>query len=314
MKILFVSSGNNKFGISPIVYNQGESLRKMRLEIEYQTVKGKGLPGYLNNIPQIRKKVKTKDYDLIHAHYSLSALTTTLSHPGIPIVVSLMGTDSKMSLFWKTAIKLSNRLFWQHTIAKSEEMKSSLNLKYASVIPNGVDLIKFAYRDKTESRSKLGFSKNKKYILFLSNPERVEKNYPLAKRAVALLNDMNIKLLPIYNIPHDEIIDYLYATDLLLMTSLWEGSPNAVKEAMACNCPIVSTDVGDVKWVTGNTEGCYITSFGPDDVAQKIEMALDFVDRYGRTHGRERITELGLDSYSIAKRIIEVYRNVLKKN
>jgi glycosyltransferase involved in cell wall biosynthesis len=93
------------------------------------------------------------------------------------------------------------------------------------------------------------------------------------------------------------------------LTSFHEGSPNVIKEAMACNCPIVSTDVGDVKDVIGNTEGCYITTFDLQDVIRKIKMALDFGKR---TKGRERIMQAGLDSKTIANRIIDVYHQVLK--
>ena len=83
-----------------------------------------------------------------------------------------------------------------------------------------------------------------------------------------------------------------------------------IKEAMACNLPIVSTDVGDIKWVIGNIEGCYITTFDPKDVADKIKMALNFNKR---TNGRDRIIELGLDSNTIAKRLISIYERVIKK-
>ena len=101
---------------------------------------------------------------------------------------------------------------------------------------------------------------------------------------------------------------YLNAADALVLTSLWEGSPNVIKEAMACNLPIVSTDVGDVKEVIGDTEGCYITSYEPSDVAGKIKLALDFGKR---TNGREKIKHLEINT--IAKRIIDVYNEVLQK-
>ena len=90
-----------------------------------------------------------------------------------------------------------------------------------------------------------------------------------------------------------------------------EGSPNVVKEAMACNCPLVSTNVGDVEWVIGNTEGCYISSFEPAVMAEKIKLALQFAEKQGRTKGLTRIMELGLDSETVAKRIINVYENLL---
>src|SRR5690606_30979119 len=99
-----------------------------------------------------------------------------------------------------------------------------------------------------------------------------------------------------------------------VLTSFMEGSPNVVKEAMACNCPIVATDVGDVKWVLGETEGCYIASFDPSDFAEKIKSALAFARQKGRTNGGQRITELGLDSETIAQRVLHVYKQVIAKN
>jgi len=110
-----------------------------------------------------------------------------------------------------------------------------------------------------------------------------------------------------------ELNFYYNACDLFLLTSVYEGSPQSIKEAIACNCPIVSTDVGDVKWVFGNTEGCYLTSFESIDVADKIIRALAFVKERGRTKGRERIFELGLDSGTIAGKIIEIYEKTIFK-
>ncbi|MGQ9644752.1 MAG: glycosyltransferase, partial [Ignavibacterium sp.] len=151
------------------------------------------------------------------------------------------------------------------------------------------------------------------YILFLADPARNEKNYLLAETTMKIINDNNIELLVIYDVEQGNVVNYLNAVDLLLLTSLWEGSPNAVKEAMACNLPVVSTDVGDVRWLFGNEPGYYICSFDPRDVAGKIRLALDFAEKHRRTNGRNRIIELGLDSDSIAKRIISVYQSVLFK-
>ena len=64
-----------------------------------------------------------------------------------------------------------------------------------------------------------------------------------------------------------------------------EGSSNVIKEAMACNCPIVTTDAGDAKWVIGNTAGCYVSTFEPEDVADKIKQALSFSQKQGTTLG-----------------------------
>src|SRR5215210_1531358 len=91
-----------------------------------------------------------------------------------------------------------------------------------------------------------------------------------------------------------------------------EGSPNIVKQARGCNCPVVATDTGDIKWVLGETEGCYVTSFDVRDCAEKIRLALNFSGKNGRTNGKQRMAELGLDSETVAKKILEIYKTVIR--
>ena len=122
------------------------------------------------------------------------------------------------------------------------------------------------------------------------------------------MNDSRVELFPVYDKTHDEVVDYMCAADALVMTSLSEGSPNAIKEAMACNCPIVVTDVGDVRWVTEGIEGTYVAdAYEPGEIASLLGKAL----RFGkRTAGRERIIRLGLTTGTVARRIMAVYDSV----
>lgn len=128
-----------------------------------------------------------------------------------------------------------------------------------------------------------------------------------------ILNDNSVILHTVYNVTNTDLIYYYNAAELLLMTSFHEGSPNVIKEAMACNCPIVSTDVGDLRWLFGQTPGYFITSFNPADIAEKIKRAIEFRKKNSQTKGRERILELGLDSDTVAMKIIEVYKKVLAR-
>jgi len=310
MKILFVFSGNSLyFDISPIINAQADSLRKLGNTIDYYPIKGKGIGGYISNIPQLKQYVKKGNYDIIHSHYSFCGVVSTLATKK-PVVCSLMGSDVKESGLWKLLIRYFIKYKWQKTIVKSLEMKKELGIDKVVVIPNGVDLELFKPMEKKDCRKVLGWDMNKKIILFASNPERPEKNFSVARQAINNLDFADLELQIIYNKPHKDIPVYLNAADLLLSTSLWEGSPNVIKEAMACNCPIVSTDVGDVKWLLDGIEGCYITSNDQNDVADKIRKALDFK---GKTRGREKLISLGLDSEHIAKRIIKIYEVAISK-
>ena len=305
MNILFISSGNSKTGISPIILSQANSLINEGHFVDHFTIKGKGILGYLKNRTKLRHILKSKSYDIIHAHYSKSAFLASLSTSN-KIVVSLMGSDVLEKWYFKYVNYFFYILSWKHVIVKSKEMAlSSIGIP-VSIVPNGVNFNIFKPIEKEEALSRVGWDKNKIHILFCSNQNRPEKNYNLASDAYNLINDNRVVLHCLDNINHSEIPYYLNASNLVLMTSLWEGSPNIIKESMACNTPIVSTDVGDVKNIISNTEGCYIAKFNKQDVYNCINKAILF---NSKTKGRDNITHLK-DSV-IANQIINIYNKVV---
>jgi len=321
VKVLFVSSGNSVYGINPIVKCQGESIKMAGIELDYFTIDGKGTKGYLRNMQRLRKYLKTHNYDLIHAHYGLCGIVSELSRKTEKLVVSFMGddligsnkSDGSYTLKGKFIVEI-NRYFarnrYDFNIVKSNELRKKIKINQKiRIIPNGVNLKTFFPLSKDVLRKRLEIDKKRNIILFVANPQRNEKNYPLAKRACKLLGLSDVNLRPLYNVNQDILNLHYNAADVVLLTSYHEGSPNVIKEAMACNCPIVSTDVGDVKEFIGNIEGCYITSYDPEYVAEKIKMALDFSKR---TKGRDRIISMGLDSDSTAKKIINLYKKVIR--
>lgn len=312
MKILFISSGNR--GISPIVKAQGESLKKRTIQIEYMPVVGKGVWGYLRNVPAVRERLLKSDIDLVHVHYSLCGIVATLANLTVykknkrQLVVSLMGSDVKGGGFWLSIIRYFVKCVWDVTIVKSEDMKDSLGLNCVHVIPNGVDTDLFKPLDQGKCQEKLSWKSDKKHILFGADPTREVKNFPLAQSAFLKLALDNCELKTLGQVPHDEIPLYLNACDVLLLTSIWEGSPNIIKEAMACNIPIVCTDVGDVRWLLEDVNGCYVSSHDENDIAKKIKLALE----YGkRTNARERLVELQLDAGSVAEKIVDLYKTLV---
>jgi len=319
MRVIFIASrGKNNI----IVKNQGDSLVKKGVEIDYFPLKS-GIFNYLIGIFRLKKLLKNQNYDLIHAHYGWSGLVAVLTFTKTPIVISFMGDDligtlnksGKYSILSRIVSKMNILLakkIYSYSIVKSKNLFDYLNnIKNKTIIPNGIDLKTFKIVEKTQARKNLGWDIDKSYIIFISDPNRVEKNFVLAKKSVDLINSDKVELVIINNIENSIIYKYYSAADCLILTSYHEGSPNVIKEAMACSCPIVSTDVGDVKLIIGNIEGCFISSFDPYDVSEKLKLALDFSKRFNRTKGRERIIELGLDSDSIAEKIIKVYKEVL---
>jgi teichuronic acid biosynthesis glycosyltransferase TuaC len=319
MKVLFVCSGNNKeFGIIPFIKEQGDSLKSEGIDVDYYPVNGKGLMGYIKAGIRLRKHLEQRNYNLIHAHFTYSGWTALIgARRGMPVVLSLMGTDANGEYKGKNKIKFASRMsslltwliqpFVKAIISKSDNIEEAVYRKNKSfIIPNGVNMQKF---QPLQQNGHTFGANGKKKALFLGSKTKSGKNFPLAEAAVRQLD--NVELICPYPVNHSDVPKYLNEADVLLFPSFMEGSPNVIKEAMACNCPIVSTDVGDVKWVFGETKGCYIASFDPKDFATKIKLAIETPPLNGRTNGRQRIMELGLDQETVAKRIKAVYQKVL---
>lgn len=307
MFVLFVRSGNR--GVDPISTRQGLSLEKLGVKIVYYDIVGKGLLGYLNNLFKLKTYINQQKPEIIHAHYHLSGFLTVLTLSGTPIITSLMGSDVLTSgnlMLW--LIRLFSRNFWEWTIVKSNVVSSKLSSSKSTVIPNGVDLDAFYPIPQNAAIEKLNWNVHHLHILFASDPLRPEKNFNLASSAIDLLTskkpDLEIHFLK--DIVPEQMILYYNAADVLLLTSSYEGSPNVIKEAMACNCPIVATNVGDIKEVINEAQGCYITSFEPEEIADKLMLALSFRKR---TNGRDHINRYNADV--IAEKIIAIYNAVL---
>lgn len=309
MKVIFVASGNKSVGdVSPFVLSQFESLKKEKLDMILFPVKGHGAKAYLRAAFQLRKLIKETHPDIIHAHYSTCGLVGTLAAFGCrtKVVVSILGSFPKVTfkLHW---VRFFIKHFWDATLTKSQRTANQLGL-LLPVVPNGVNLNQFSILSQQKAREIIGFAPDKKYVIWCSHPSRPEKRYPLAEQAVKLMNNNNVELIAVYDKPHDEVVNYMCAADVLLLTSRNEGSPNVIKEAMACNCPIVSTDVGDVQWVTEGVEGTYIAKADdPRTICDCIIKALAFKER---TRGREQILSRGLTTECIASKIIGIYNKI----
>jgi glycosyltransferase involved in cell wall biosynthesis len=172
-----------------------------------------------------------------------------------------------------------------------------------------VDIDAFQPIDRQEARARLGLPPDKPLVLWAGEYWRPEKRFDLVEAAMegvkATLPDTELVLLS--KKPHDVVPLYMSACDALILTSALEGSPMVIKEAMACNLPIVSVRVGDVPEVISGTPSCTLAERDPDDLAAKL---VEVLREPRRTDGRGRIAHLRHDR--IAGRIIEVYRHAVR--
>jgi teichuronic acid biosynthesis glycosyltransferase TuaC len=300
MKILIVCSTKSGI-ITPFVKEQVDSCAKnARVQFEYAEIKCGGISGYLKGYFSFLKKLIGGNFGLVHAHYGLSALVACLQ-TFKKVVITFHGcdvNDPKTRWISKLAYKLC-----KHAIFVEAEMPAKLNAKKKySIIPCGVNTELFKPIDKTEARKKLNLLDSDQIALFASAFDVPVKNYALAKAACDQIP--GLKLIELKNYTREEVSLLLNAVDLLLLTSIREGSPQIIKEALACNCPIVTTNVGDVAMRLKDIDQTFVCEMDSNQISEKIALILS---NNKRSNGRESVFDQKIDLNSVAQKINTIY-------
>jgi teichuronic acid biosynthesis glycosyltransferase TuaC len=287
------------------VKTQSDSLSKLNanIQVDVLCLRGHRQLRYLSGALKVLFATLKTRYSIVHAHYGLAALPA-LFRAGTPLVVSLHGSD--VNILWQRRLSKLACRFAKGIIVQSPAMHALLGMPNARVIPVGIDMELFRPMDKAACRVALGLPPEEMIVLFPGDPRRAVKRFDLFEQAIEVLRatgrQLDILTLPAGRYEHDQMPTVLNACDLMVLTSDTEGSPMVIKEALACNIPIVSVDAGDVTELIGNVVGCYLSSRNANEIAHKIEDALLLA---GRTDGRENMSHLKEEE--IAKRILEVY-------
>ena len=311
MKVLLITNmypSAEKPFFGTFVKEQVESLQNEGVDIDLFFVDGKkSRLNYLWAFPRLWARLLTHRYDLIHAHYVFSGI---IARAQIIYPVVLTHHGSQVFQTWQAPVCRIVSKFVDKTIVMSPEMKDRGRLSDSIVIPCGVDMQIFKPMPKGEMRKELNLPRDKKLVVFVGEHDRPLKRFDIVEEAVKILQQKipDAELVVVSKKPFAVVPKYMNACDVLVLASNSEGSPMVIKEAMACNLPIVSVPVGDVPEVIHGTDGCYICSQDPQDVAHKLELALS---REKRTNGRENIAHLEKDA--IGRRIKAVYEQALGK-
>ncbi len=350
MKILIVAS-DKQGHFAPFIEEQMAALEARGIEVLRYGITGKGIIGYLRELPALRHMIRSVRPDLIHAHYGLSGLLANLQRL-VPVITTYHGSDINVPAilrFSKIAMRLSAhnifvskrnvviaypKSFPEGKDFDTEEKLPSLQGRggdrHFTLLPCGVNIPLPWSELQTQWVGQLTLNqwvhgkldKKVKYVLFAGAFDNAVKDPELAKSVIAVYNssfansqspiaNRQIELIELKGYSRNQVTALMYNCHALLMTSKTEGSPQVVKEAMACGCPIVSVDVGDVAERTSGVEGCYVVSTRePKDIAEALRKALAF---NGRTNGRERIIAMGLSNEQVAKQLEGIYANVLAK-
>jgi teichuronic acid biosynthesis glycosyltransferase TuaC len=326
MRVLFVTNmwpDAERPWYGTFIRTQAESLAQLGVDLHVLPIRGyAGRGEYIPAARRLARPGATAAFDVVHAHYGHSAAVARLQL-GRPLVISycgddLLGTPTEDGSMTPRS-RLERAVFRQlaraadATITKSAEMATHLPTACRDrnhVIPNGVDMDRFEPLPRSEARRRLGWKGDERVALFVGDPALPRKNYQLAEAACARVAEHHpdLRLQVAQGFAPSDVPVVMSAADVLLMTSLWEGSPNVVKEAMAAELPVVATPVGDVRERLEGVSGTFVADPDPEPMARALLAALD----HGRAPAaREAVSALSLEN--VGRRVLAVYEQVVNR-
>lgn len=304
MKVLIVARcKNGKY--APFITEQVDALGKEGVQCRYFGIDKKGFLGYLSHCKSFREVVRQYQPDVIHAHYGLSGLFANCQRK-VPVVTTYHGSDindRRLLRVSRVSIRLSA---FNVFVSPGNVEMADPGEKCFALIPCGINLEDYPILEKISARAELGWKDDQAYVLFSGAFDNRVKNAPLAQAAIERLK--GVSLIELKGYSRSQVATMMNAADALVMTSFTEGSPQVIKEAMACGCPIVSVDVGDVKDLTAGVDGCFIAERTAESVATNLKKAISFGKR---TEGRKVIVDRGLTNDIIAKKLVGIYQSLL---
>jgi glycosyltransferase involved in cell wall biosynthesis len=312
LKILVVTAmypRPGKEGFGAFVMQQVEQLRALGHEVEVLD-----FPGYRSKFEYLKAAIKVfsltrRDrYSVVHAHYGVTGLAS-LFRSSTPLVITVHGSDALVGWFQPFITKFTSKMA-DATIVVSPKIAQRIP---GDTIPCGVDLSLFEPKSKADARARLGLLSDRKYVLFPFDVARAVKRFDLAREAVRQLAEagIDIDLLTVSKVHFREMPWYYSAADAMILCSDSEGSPTSVKEALACNLPVVSTDVGDVREITRGIAGLEIAEQTPDSLAAAVKRVL-YPPQGFVFNGRRAMERYG--QQETVKAIVQVYRRVIERS
>jgi len=301
------------------VRTQARALEDAGLDVEVLVLDGRNRKLiYPKGIVQLRRRIAANPPDLVHAHYSYVGFVAR-TQLCIPVVLTFhgddilgtAGTDGQCSRRSKLIAAAGSALgeFVAAVIVQTEEMARRFRRTDVHVIPHEVDSELFHPLDRRSARAQLGLDPDRPYLLFAASPEIPGKNFRLAQRALEIVRHRRpeVEMLVVHKEPQPRLALYMNASDVLVFPSWQEGSPNIVKQALACNLPLVATRVGDVAELIGGIAGYHIA---PPDADAFATLILAELEQRRRTNGRTAVAHL--TPARVASRLISAYEQTLR--
>jgi teichuronic acid biosynthesis glycosyltransferase TuaC len=264
---------------------------------------------------RLRKLIKSFRPHLVHAHFGTMTAFFSAAHNNVPLVITYRGSDlnpcpslPKLRRTFGTLLSQVAALRAARIICVSEQLRSRLwwRRNRTTVIPSGVDISLFYPRPRDQARSVLGWPKTELVVLFYASQVSPLKRLDLAQAAVDVAEILCGKIRFVVlkgEVAPDVVPVMMSAADALLVTSESEGSPNMVKEALACDLPVVSVAVGDVTERLAEVAPSRIVRKNPEEIGKALA---EILLQRERSNGSSKIGNLS--STAVAKKTIAVYQ------
>ncbi len=307
MRILVVTNlypSRERPALGPFVRDQVEAFRRRPdLDVELFAFPP-GPRALLGAAARLRRRFKGERFDIVHAHFGLTAWPALLSRLG-PVVVTLHGNDllvRRSYLVTRAALP-----FCALTAAVSREFSGNLpgagTKRRVAILPVGIDLHRFRPIERREARERLGLDPDGRYLLFPHDPARPLKRYDRAVEAAG-----EVPLLTLGGVEPDEVPYWINAANAVLVPSEKEAFGLSAIEALACGVPVLATPAGIHPVALGGVEGAYCAPFDRDAWRAALAPHLEADDP--RIEGRARAGLFSADA--MAARVVEAWRDLLE--
>jgi glycosyltransferase involved in cell wall biosynthesis len=298
-------------GLGPFVRDQVEALRAIDgLEVDLHSFDPPGgIRPYLSESLTLRRKFRGSDYDVIHSHYGLTGFCALAVRGAKAHAVTFHGDDLRLGKVAPISRLVARLSDLPATVSAGLARSEAAGLggpgtrRRVAVLPCGIDLDRLKPIARAEARQELGLDPNGRYLLFPADPARPEKRVDLARQVVP----DGVELIHYDNTPPERVPLYINAANAVVVTSEREGFGLAPLEALACDVPVLATDVGIAPLALSGVPGTLCAPFQRDAWQRALAQHLEQADP--RVEGRSRAALFG--SRRMAERVACAYRDLV---